>query len=263
MNEVNKQAATRDDELLSQLLDNELPQAEADALTERLAREPHLARRLEELRSSDASVRRLFAELDEQPMPKAVLDLLEADDNRTTESTDNVIAFPGRFLQRFAQMPVAIAASVALAAGFFVDRLLEESPQPASGISAFQAHSVPAGSAMHTFLETASSASATTLADGTDARILLTFADPAGNWCRQVSVQSASSAIQALSCRRDGRWENEIIAFDEPAGGPYQQAWAGNAVVVGAAVDRLIGDGEPLDSEREAELIQNQWQNNP
>ncbi len=263
MKDVNEQSDARDDKLLSQLLDNALPQAEADALTERLAREPQLAERLEALRAADDSVRELFAKLDAQPLPQAVLDLLDAGDDSATADPAKVIAFPRRFVQRFAQMPVAIAASVALAAGFFVDRLLDEDPAMPAGTAALQAHSVSPNSEMHAFLETAPSAAATTLADGSEARILLTFADPAGDWCRQLSVQNQTSAVQALSCRRAGRWHNEIIAFDEPAGGPYSQAWAGNAVVVGAAVDQLIGDGEPLDRDQEADLIRNHWQKIP
>ena len=266
MNDPTRNAETKDDELLCALLDNELSPADADALTERLAREPALAQRLEALRSADDNVRELFARVDELPMPKAVLDLLDdasTDGAAAEHAASNVIAFPRRFLQSFAQAPVAIAASVALAAGFFVDRLLDEEPAVPSGLAALQAHAVPQASDLHALLEDSASARPVKLADGSEGRVVLTFADTAGDWCRQLSISNAATSVQALACRRDGGWQSELIAFGEPSVGGYQQASSTTSPAISSAVDLLIGDGEPLDSEQEADLIQNQWQKNP
>lgn len=251
----------QDDALLSAWLDNELSPPEADVVTERLAREPQLVQRLEAMRGTDDSVRKLYAKVDDLPMPQAVLDLL--DDSGKQAERNNVIAFPRRFIERFAQMPVAIAASVALAAGFFVDRMLDEVPEAQSGLSALQAHTVPTNSNVYELLETGSSSTSVTLTDGSTGRVALTFENSAGDWCRQLEIENESTAAQALACRRNGRWENELIVFGEPAGGTYQQASSTTDPMIAAAVDQLIGDGEPLDRQQESEVIGNRWKKLP
>ncbi|MGB5247369.1 MAG: hypothetical protein WBN34_12540 [Woeseia sp.] len=260
--EPNQGFATRDDELLSAMLDGELDDAAADALTERLAREPALVKRLEAMRGADASVRSLFAKVDDLPMPQGIVDLLAANSAQATKPAATVIPFPRRMIERFATAPVAIAASVALAAGFLVDRLLEETPTTATGIEALQARTVAQDSAVFELLENGRSATAITLPDGSTGRVLLTFAAEDGAWCRQLSVDSASASVQALACRRNGTWQNEVLAFAEPAGGEFMPASAATLAIVGSAVDRMLGNGEPLDAAAENDILQNGWKKN-
>lgn len=261
--EANNKFDARDDELLSAMLDGELDDTAADALTERLAREPQLALRLAALRGTDDATRALFARVDEMPMPQAVLDLLAANSANKAPQADNVIPFPRRVVDRFANAPVAIAASVALAAGFFADRLLDDAPDATTSIAALQARSVPQDSAVYDLLENAASAETVTLPDGSTGRVLLTFAAEDGSWCRQLSIENNAAAVAALACRRDGNWRNEVIAFGDPAGGSYQQASAASLAVIGSAVDRLLGDGAMLDATEEQELLKNQWHKKP
>lgn len=246
----------RDDELLSAMLDGELDTAAADALTERLAREPALAARLEALRSADANVRSLFAEVDKLPMPPGVLELLDGG----RAATDNVVAFPRRVVERFATAPVAIAASIALAAGIFVDRLLVDAPTAIDGVGALQARTIPRDSGMFDLLENATGEAAVALDDGATARVLLTFASEDGNWCRQLKISNDSTAVEALACRRGGAWQNELLAFGEPAGSEYQQASQSSAQVIRSAVDSMIGTRAPLDADGERRLIRSRWQ---
>lgn len=259
MNELTDFTAGGDDELLSAYLDGALPATDADRLTERLAREPALQKRLESLQSGDEATRALFARVDEQPMPQAVLDLLRSSDTaEETAAADNVVAFRPRGWQRFANAPVAIAASVALAAGFFVSRLVEQAPDNAAA-AALYAQTIPANSAVHRMLEENPSADAVQFADGSEGKVILSFADLSGDWCRQLSIGNTEGTVEALACRRDGQWHTEVVSFSETAGGSYQQASGGSSAALGAAVDRLIGDAQPIDTKDELRLIQENW----
>ena len=252
-------AAGNDDELLSAYIDGALPETDADKLTERLAREPALQKRLELLQSGDETTRRLFARIDEQPMPQAVLDLLQSNDEaETTAAANNVVAFRPRGWQRFATAPVAIAASVALAAGFLVSRLVDQAPDNAAA-AALYAQTIPADSAVHRMLEENRSAEAVQFADGSEGQVILSFADLSGDWCRQLAIGNTAGTVEALACRRDGQWRTEIVSFSATAGSTYQQASGGPSVALSAAIDRLIGDSQPVDKQEEYRLIQEKW----
>ncbi len=250
MNEAND---TQDDELLSRYLDDELEAAEADRLTERLAREPALARRLESLRGADDATRALFARLDELPLPSGVTEMLTADEPRAPAT---VVPIRRPFAQRFLELPVALAASLALAVGFFADRLLEGPGSAPGAADTLAAGTVPAGSALHALLEEQPSGASVTLADGTRGSVRLTFADADGNWCRQLDLENARRNVNALACRRDDRWQTEFLAFGEPAGGAYQPA---SAPAVAAALASLLGDGAVLGADEEAAVLAADW----
>lgn len=254
--EKQKSNNERDDELLSALLDGELDAAAADALTERLAQEPALAARLEALRSADANVRALFAEADKVPMPPKVLELLDVE----RPAVDNVVAFPRRVIERFTTAPVAIAASIALAAGFLVDRLLVSAQTPGDGIATLEARTVPQNSEVFAVLENSTGESEIVLRDGTAARVLLTFADENGDWCRQLKISAPAGQVDALACRRNGSWRNEVLAFGEASGSEYQPASQSSHEVIRSAVDKMIGPRTPLDADGEKRLISSRWQ---
>lgn len=252
-----------DDQALSAYLDGELPPDEADRLSERLAAEPALARRLEQMRAADTAARQAFAAIDTLPMPQGVLDLLNGTDtirDRRQPAADNIVPFPLRMMQPFFQVPVAIAASLALAAGFFVNGQLQPDPSPGSGL---YASAVPAGSDLHRILESGVGAVPQSLPGGTTGELLLTFEDTDGDYCRQVRLDDAASSIQAVACRRGDRWHMEVASFGAPAGtspdGQYQQASSGSSAAVNAAIDDLIGDNTPLDAEAETRLVESGW----
>lgn len=256
---VKADKGSRDDELLSALLDDELDDVAAAELTERLAREPQLAKRLESLRRADDETRAMFASIDEIPMPRGVTELLATNGAGKAVPASNVISFPRRMIDRFVNAPVAIAASVALAAGFFADRLFEGAPGAPAGIAMLQAQTVPAGSAVYELLENRASAEPVALADGATGRVLLTFADENGDWCRQLTIDGNAASVQALACRRAGAWRSEVIAFGNPAAGAYQPASAAALAIISAAIDSRIGDGAALEADEERQLVNNQW----
>jgi anti-sigma factor RsiW len=121
-----------DDELLSSYLDGELDAAKLRELEQRLATDEALQARLEALRGADRATRKWYAAVDARPMPASVLQLLAGAEPAARPESSKVLAFPARGLRRFWQMPVAIAASVALVAGFLVSKIAEQEPDTGS-----------------------------------------------------------------------------------------------------------------------------------
>ena len=248
-----------DDIALCAYIDGELPDDEARTLKARLLKEPDLARRLETLRGADNGVLQLYAAIDKRPMPKAVLDMLGQSGPETQGS--NVIAFPKRGVQQFFQLPVAIAASVALLAGFLVANLFEESNPGGFDQNGLYAGAVATGSELHLLLEEGISTDVQTLANGQRAELLLTFQDRDGDYCRQLRIDGVGAPVQGVACRRGSAWQVEAasIAGKRAPDGSYQQASGDTPDAIDSAIDGLIGSAPPLDTEDEKALISNTW----
>lgn len=248
-----------DDELLGAWIDGELPRTEADALSERLAREPQLVQRLEAMRMADDAVRQAYAQVDSLPLPDAVLSQFDAPGAKS--SGDNVVAFPARGVRRFFDMPVAIAASVALVAGFLGATMLRNDVAPTIDNSALLAGVVEHGTPLEQLLESMPSGEARDLA-GSRAQVLLTFEDVSGDWCRHLRVDEPDRAVHALACRRDGGWQLETIALGAGGVAAGQFGTASGAVpgAIDGAVDALIGAGVPLETQEESLVISNSWE---
>ncbi len=248
-----------DDIALCAYIDGELPESEASELQARLLQEPELARRLELLRGSDSDAQRLYAEIDERPMPQAVLDLLQQKPAAARE--DNVIAFPARGVRQFLQMPVAIAASVALLAGFLVADMFRATDDASPEVSSLYAGQIDAQSNLHRLLEEGTSNDAQVLAEGVSAELLLTFQDRNGDFCRQLRVDGGVAPLQGLACRRGDSWQVEAVSIAaEPApDGNYQLASGATPIAIDAAIDALIGPRPPLDKDEERSIISNTW----
>ncbi|MDX1498889.1 MAG: hypothetical protein R3176_03265 [Woeseiaceae bacterium] len=248
-----------DDSKLSAFIDGELDERETEALTARLADEPALRARLEAMRAADEATRKVFATLDERPLPQGVMDLLGA--SAAAPGGDNVVAFPQRGIRRFFQAPVAIAASVALVAGFLVSRQLEQVPDAGLDAGLVTAGVVDADSALHGLLETGSSGEERPLGADARGRVLLTVADASGDYCRQFVVEGAGRAAHAVACRRAGDWELEAVGFAPAAApGTFQQAAGPVPPAVDATVDAITGGSDPLSLEEENRVISESWE---
>lgn len=251
-----KQPDKDDDTLLSAYLDGELPDDEANRITERLAREPALMRRLEAMKGADDATRQAFSTIDERPMPAAVLEMLGADARGPAAS---VVPFPKRVVQNFTQLPVALAASIALVAGFLVNEILREAPADPFRITPTGV--VADGSDLHELLEFGISAEPQELTDGATGRLVLTFEDKAGDYCRHLVVDAGDHGMQGVACRRSGDWQVEALSFGggTDAGGPFRQASGTTPAAVDSAIDTLIGSSDPLDLDEEKALISDTW----
>lgn len=254
-----------DDVLLSAYLDRELPQEDAERVRQRLAAEPALARRLQAMRGADDAVRHAFAAGDEAPLPQAVLDLLNdtPDDTRREHAAGgSILRLPARGARRWLQAPVAIAASVALLAGFLIHDLVRQTPPAADLEELFYTGAIPGDSELHQLLDEGVSGEAAVLPGGAEGRLLLTFESTSGDWCRQMALSARATSMQALACRRDERWEMEAVSFGPgtPPGSRYQPASSGVPAAVAAAVEARMGAGEPLAPEEEKQLISAGWE---
>lgn len=278
---MNNEIDMTDDEKLSAYIDDELSVDATAVLTERLTQEPRLLQRLEQIRQADDAQRKLYASLAERPLPQAVTDMLVRDnpasadyiqgvDSQSANSQGadpqgaKVLAFPKRGLAAFSQRPVAIAASVALVAGFLFGTFQSaDNMQGEAGLTSVRsfAGSIAAESQLHQLLETGRSGAELDGSQAGNGRVILSFQSRDGDYCRQIEVAEGSGAMQALACRRDGDWQLAVASFDASSGsaGSYVAA-AGQTPALRAAVTQLMGDREPLTAAAEAELIANGWQ---
>ena len=250
----------RDDELLSAYLDGELPRAEAEELARRLAREPALSERLEELRTMNSAAAAAFRAFDERPMPMRVRELLGEDEAEGRPS--NVVPLrQAHRLGRFLQLPVALAASIALVAGLWLGSLPGDGVAPDGAVYASR---IAEGSALHAAFDRVASGEVIELGGDQRAAPRLTFLSEGGAWCRQVRVTGGPAPADTLACRRNGEWEMELVTFGPamgaPDGGPYGQASAGAAPAMRAALEGLMGRERPLGRAEEADVIGRGWQ---
>jgi hypothetical protein len=245
-----------DDERLGAYIDGELEAGEAVRLERRLAAEPALSRRLEQLRAADRLAGRVYRAIDDVPMPEAVVALLgESDVGRDEGPAARVIPIPVRGPRRFLQMPVAIAASVALVAGFLVHDLI--GPAPALEWTG----SVARHSDLYRLLDTGVSGDPLSLPGGGEGRIVLTFQAGEGDWCRQFRLRTERGEAQGLACRQAGGWQLEMASFaaGDRSGGPYRPAADETPAVLEQAVRDRLGAGEVLGPEAERQLISVGW----
>ena len=262
---MSEKADESDDAVLSAYLDDELSHDDTRRLKDRLAGDPALARRLEDMRRANLAVRKLFDAADETPFPQDVLDLLndrDADKREVRSKEEKVIRFPERALRRYFQTPVAIAASVALAAGFLAGDMARRTFDGDVYVGpSLYAEAIPRTSELHEFLESGVSAEPQELPSGVRGKLLLTFESRNSDWCRQLQLAAETGSVQALACRRSGAWQMEAVAYDAPGppGSDYLAASSRSLPALDAAIDEQIGTGEPLDLEEESRVISNGW----
>lgn len=247
----------KDDELLSAYIDGELPDEGAAALVERLANEPALVERLEAIRSGDDAVRDIYRQLDDVPLPDAVTGLLD-----TEPDSGNIVSFRRRAMPRFVNLPVAIAASIALVAGFLALRQMQDDPQ-LSAVDALVAGQV--GIEVNELLETGISGQPAMLGESAEMQVILSFVSDNGNYCRQLYVAATEQSVHGVACRDASGWQLEAVAVGAPRtqGSEYRPAGADTPASVRAAVDSLMGERDPLGADDEKALISTAWKKSP
>ncbi len=250
----------KDDQLLSAYIDGELSADDAAALVERLANEPALVQRLEAMRSGDDAVRRVYRQIDEMPLPGAVTELLDADVSE--KDTSNVVSIRRRAMPRFVNLPVAIAASIALVAGFLALRQVQDDPQ-LNAVDALVAGRIEGE--VRDLLESSASGQPEMLGESAEMQVVLSFENESGNYCRQLFVAATARSVHGVACRDTAGWQIEAVAAGAPGtpGGQFRGAAADTPESVLATVDRLIGDRDPLGADEERALISGAWKKSP
>jgi hypothetical protein len=241
-----------DDAELSALIDDELDPERAARLRGRLADEPALARRLEELARVDESVRRAYAGIADEPVPERILALVGSRPDAGAAVHDR---------RRWSRTAALATAGLALAAGFALAFVVLPRTEPAGPFASVgERGAVDVRSPLHDALERAPSGESRSLADGWSATPRLTFASVDGSPCRRIDVAGPGGAMPALACRREGAWHVELVAFE--AGGEAAEDVYRPAGTARSAIDHAI-DGriasEPMDREAERAWMARGW----
>ena len=197
------------DEVLMAYADGELPADEAATLEARLSEDADLAARVQVFSASAAALQGLKHADTPATMPAGLEQALRARvasaavDAPAMVAADpvpagNVVAFPQR---RVPLWTGALAATVALAVGLGAGLLAGKGTGPSGGAD-------PVFAA----LDSLPSGAVTTLADGTELRMVASFNSSDGALCREYEQigQNATGQL-TVSCRDQGAWVPQLV----------------------------------------------------
>jgi hypothetical protein len=234
------------DETLSAFLDNELTEADMEAVRDQLAADPSLADRLAELATVDAELQAHYSSIDDRPLPESVTRMLEGVPSRNAApGKENVVSFPWWRSLRGHAGKVAAAAMIAGVA------LMQWSDTPLNGD--------PAWPAVTQVLDSQPSGEIYQVSNQATLTPRLTFRNQAGEWCRQFRLESADAASEQIACRsKAGGWEQVARAELEPSSesGNYQTASGGN--ILDETLDRIMANS-PIGPDKESALLEQLW----
>jgi len=234
------------DEQLSAFLDQELSDKEMTQIREALSVDPDLADRLAELAVTDELVRAHASAIDSVPMPDSITRLL-----KPAKVVELSLWRPWwrRTHQRITEH-AALAASVALMLGLGFGYLI---PTDA-----------PAGSAdpdwprLAAYLETAPSGTSFKVTADTQLVNRFSFVDRQDTYCRQFTLQSASTASENVACRVNGGWELIASAQTSRVYNQAEYTLASGAALLDSTLDAMMSD-QALSLDEESALIRQRW----
>ena len=207
------------DEMLSAFLDAQLSPAQMDIVRQQLLEDEQLTERLADLAMVDTLVQQHYAQIDQRPLPDALLQLL---DDTADRSSAQIIQFPWwQRAQQQLQRHAAAVACIALFAGYGVSQL---SLQPPVTLAALDQQVLQ-------LLNTVPSGSAYSVAQQ-QLTPRLSFINQQGDFCRQFALQSASEQAEHIACRIQGKWQLKATLATERSShtGQYQTASGGSAL---------------------------------
>lgn len=264
------------DEMLMAYADGEIDAEQREHLSERLAHDAGLRKRLEVFRETDRTLSRHYDDVLHQPVPAHLLDLVRNADVKTQpEGTIRRIAAWLRGNAGTSAAPrvgwAAASAAAALAVGIGIGTWLESGPVTPAGdrfaLLSVDNNHLWAQGALKDALEQVGSGDAKSweAAPGETGNIypVLTFRDRAGQFCREYAVTASPEASAVgIACRRDtGQWSIEIHTAqpaDAAGGAPFRPASSGGIERLNALMTEM-SDGDPLDLDQEEQAIRNGW----
>lgn len=230
------------DEKLSAFLDDELEAAEAEGIRAQLEHDEELAERLAALAIADLQIRERVDELNAQPIPARVYNLLHEADKQS-----NVVSL-SRWskLKNTVQEHVALAASITLVVGFGL------------GVWTLAPTTNRADAAIAAALETQPSGQPFELDAGATFTGQLTFVDNQGDYCRQYELTQQQSTTTAIQCRRNGTWQRVAsMEVATPAQSDSYQT-ATDQHVLDPILDQMMRSA-PLTPAQEQETLNAAW----
>ena len=233
-----------DNELISQYFDHELDDSQAAQVKARLAIEPELRARLEQLRQVDLALRSALATQGDVPAHLT---------NMLTDHS-NVVELRPRTQQRWG---MAIAASLMAGFAFMTGQ------QWLAGDQNLLVPDIAESQAFAQILEHESSKvdGWYPVQDNVQMRPVLSFASTGGTWCREFQAAQQGESWRGVACRHEGSWELELLVQSPGLAGEtagYQTASAVNIDTVAQFIDDNSTD-IPLGRKQEAGLIAQGW----
>ena len=255
------------DETLSAFIDGELSNDDAATIKTAQNADPALRARIARLRRTDETVRAVYGEAAEGPIPDKILQLLEAGGDRpSSEQSAEIVPFPVRLARRAASnWPTALAASLALVIGYGASDIFDPAGtrQMASADGFRVDGAISQDHPMFAALETGLSAQVYDVGadSGLSVEPVLSFQSADGGYCREFLAYDDATRVHGVACRGAQSWTvNVAVKSPAPTGA---QAGYTTASVQG---DRLIGDfvgramsGEAFDENAEKALIDGGW----
>lgn len=250
---------TYTDEELMAFADGELPAAEAQAIAAAAREDALLARRIAPFADSRRILQDAFGDALRQPVPKRLLALLgEAADSGAEAS--KVVPLPRRGA---GWVPMALAASLALAVGLYAGGWMEQRGVPGGlQVAGLPADPAALGRALET-LPSGEPLAVETAGVRYEILPLASLRMATGAWCREfessVSGGDAPQRARGVACREpDGQWAARAVASLSADTMPPPE---GYVPATGGAPDltAALGAAQRLTPDEEARQIQRRW----
>ena len=258
---------TFSDETLSAFLDAELSEQQMEQIRAALLEDDNLANRLADLAMVDEVIANEYDQINQQPLPAAINELLAAipEDSAPVESikaaeqfTDktqaankanhtnnesNVVSLWQR-TKKSTNKPFAIAASVAVAAGLFATVFTQSN----TGNSWQEVVQI---------LEKKTSGNEQVLANGKAIKTQLTFINQQGDFCRQYDINNEQDVEHSIACRVNQQWELNLTVIEQKHSTQNYQTATSTSLLREQIDSMAVGDF--LDKQQEQQVINNRW----
>lgn len=236
---------TYDDETLMAYADGELDDALRAEISAAIARDPALARRVDEHRALRAEVAGAFAPVLKQPVPERLVSAARGT-AAAQRTRGNVVTFPAR-TTRPPSPPWRAREWLAMAASLVLGVLASWKflTPGADQLVAVRDGTMVARGALAQALDTQL---ASEQAGSEPILIGLTFATPEGHFCRSFSARNAGTS--GLACHGSGEWVIPVI--DAAPAGDTRTASAPSPTVMQAIEARIQGEAVDAAGEKAA-----------
>ena len=226
---------TPDDEMLMAYADGELDPLAAKRVEREIAANPELAATIEAHRALRRRLGAAFAPVLDAPVPDRLAALLET----------NVIAFAPPVVARPRPRWLSgLAVAASLIAGIVLGTQWHGPAGPVSASGSSLLASGNLARALDTQLASASG----------ETRLLVSFRNRNGSYCRVF----ATPALEGLACKSGQDWHlRQTRSSGITSGAAYRQATSGDASLLAAAQEMMVGD--PLDEAAERRAVAGSW----
>jgi hypothetical protein len=250
------------DETLMAYADGMLSPADSDRIKWLAARDPALRAGIEAFRATGPELARVFDEHVNAPIPDRISSLFAQQAPAPVRQQNRAMGWNAKEsvwrLREMLTFRPAFAAAAALAAGlvigWFVHGNLPIGEGAPGDLVQVENHRLIARAPLQQALETVPSGGQVALAGG-ETRLVMTFQNEAGDYCRQYEISKASLGRQTgIACRSGSQWLVAIQALLplRPSSDATRPASGGSPM--DAAISAMMA-GDPLDPGQEADIL--------